>query len=99
MIRRPPRSTLFPYTTLFRSLAARDLLALDAGIRRPADQRMDRGARRALHAEALRQCPPREQQNGHCGQQANEAVNADHVESSIPMRGVRRARSNNLVAI
>src|SRR5439155_25785323 len=29
MIRRPPRSTLFPYTTLFRSPAA--LLALDAG--------------------------------------------------------------------
>src|SRR2546427_3997749 len=27
MIRRPPRSTLFPYTTLFRSLEA----ALDAG--------------------------------------------------------------------
>src|SRR2546430_10194415 len=29
MIRRPPRSTLFPYTTLFRSLAQVDLL-LDA---------------------------------------------------------------------
>src|SRR5256886_14493813 len=26
MIRRPPRSTLFPYTTLFRSMVARDLL-------------------------------------------------------------------------
>src|SRR3712207_7075598 len=26
MIRRPPRSTLFPYTTLFRSLAPRRLL-------------------------------------------------------------------------
>src|SRR3712207_7884333 len=25
MIRRPPRSTLFPYTTLFRSLFSRDL--------------------------------------------------------------------------
>src|SRR5688572_32121943 len=25
MIRRPPRSTLFPYTTLFRSLGLRDL--------------------------------------------------------------------------
>src|SRR2546425_199875 len=25
MIRRPPRSTLFPYTTLFRSLAPRDV--------------------------------------------------------------------------
>src|SRR2546428_7257410 len=29
MIRRPPRSTLFPYTTLFRSLGLR-LLCLDA---------------------------------------------------------------------
>src|SRR2546430_11464417 len=27
MIRRPPRSTLFPYTTLFRSLGRRELLA------------------------------------------------------------------------
>src|SRR2546426_6679086 len=27
MIRRPPRSTLFPYTTLFRSLALRHLAA------------------------------------------------------------------------
>src|SRR5689334_24536703 len=30
MIRRPPRSTLFPYTTLFRSMTAR-LAAHDAG--------------------------------------------------------------------
>src|SRR2546430_8170641 len=27
MIRRPPRSTLFPYTTLFRSAPSRDALA------------------------------------------------------------------------
>src|SRR5256885_13929935 len=27
MIRRPPRSTLFPYTTLFRSRAQRELIA------------------------------------------------------------------------
>src|SRR5258708_17953002 len=33
MIRRPPRSTLFPYTTLFRSaLPGVDLGALDAGL-------------------------------------------------------------------
>src|SRR5256886_9583073 len=32
MIRRPPRSTLFPYTTLFRSRAI--LVALASGIRR-----------------------------------------------------------------
>src|SRR3712207_9134707 len=28
MIRRPPRSTLFPYTTLFRSIAGMSLLVL-----------------------------------------------------------------------
>src|SRR2546422_7276593 len=39
MIRRPPRSTLFPYTTLFRSTTAMYLLAfldLLASDRRPA---------------------------------------------------------------
>src|SRR3712207_8824296 len=30
MIRRPPRSTLFPYTTLFRSDDAQDVRAVDA---------------------------------------------------------------------
>src|SRR3712207_8910756 len=30
MIRRPPRSTLFPYTTLFRSSVYRDIAALQA---------------------------------------------------------------------
>ena len=29
MIRRPPRSTLFPYTTLFRSTAFNDVEATD----------------------------------------------------------------------
>src|SRR5260221_4068845 len=30
MIRRPPRSTLFPYTTLFRSLAIKDKIIVGA---------------------------------------------------------------------
>src|SRR2546430_11471481 len=37
MIRRPPRSTLFPYTTLFRSVELR------------ADARVPRGPKRHLH--------------------------------------------------
>src|SRR3712207_7435675 len=36
MIRRPPRSTLFPYTTLFRSRAAGDAADLDAERAHPA---------------------------------------------------------------
>src|SRR3989449_6681461 len=37
MIRRPPRSTLFPYTTLFRSLDGLRVLLVDdeEGVRRP----------------------------------------------------------------
>src|SRR5260370_2236732 len=47
MIRRPPRSTLFPYTTLFRS---RDRGRLFSGI---ADQQeADRGARSARYPSA-----------------------------------------------
>src|SRR2546430_12848917 len=35
MIRRPPRSTLFPYTTLFRSLRLREPFKHVASFRRP----------------------------------------------------------------
>src|SRR5256884_6175258 len=40
MIRRPPRSTLFPYTTLFRSLLLLGILAFpaSAAIRAPSEQ-------------------------------------------------------------
>src|SRR3989454_5674169 len=64
MIRRPPRSTLFPYTTLFRSRAELGERKCDAslGLRRgggaspamvgasPAPGRPVAGARRDLHA-------------------------------------------------
>src|SRR2546426_12116460 len=55
MIRRPPRSTLFPYTTLFRSDVAEPLrrpCAVPARRGRAAQQRLD--AREQLqHAERL----------------------------------------------
>src|SRR2546421_3822611 len=45
MIRRPPRSTLFPYTTLFRSHRR--------GVRGAGDERLG-GARARLHPARLR---------------------------------------------
>src|SRR2546426_4424772 len=48
MIRRPPRSTLFPYTTLFRSLELRIRLG-GADLIVPLDA--ERNARRALRSE------------------------------------------------
>src|SRR3712207_8958208 len=40
MIRRPPRSTLFPYTTLFRSREPRKGEGACGGARRPAARRI-----------------------------------------------------------
>src|SRR5258708_11105146 len=37
MIRRPPRSTLFPYTTLFRSLCGRNAVQIAARRPQPLD--------------------------------------------------------------
>src|SRR3990167_5489466 len=42
MIRRPPRSTLFPYTTLFRSPAGRLRAAVGPGTREPSQGRLHR---------------------------------------------------------
>src|SRR2546429_4626978 len=48
MIRRPPRSTLFPYTTLFRSYIGR---SRDRSPRKPAPCRRPTSAREAPRSE------------------------------------------------
>src|SRR3712207_7621492 len=64
MIRRPPRSTLFPYTTLFRSHVERGaralLLQTPEGLQPSGGVRSARGtaaAKRAANSSALRACP------------------------------------------
>src|SRR2546426_8596682 len=47
MIRRPPRSTLFPYTTLFRSRGTRDRRRAVPGARRRRARRGHPGGRRS----------------------------------------------------
>src|SRR2546422_4645528 len=51
MIRRPPRSTLFPYTTLFRSRIAAAVMRQRKAER--LGRLQDRGVRRDLPAQAL----------------------------------------------
>src|SRR5258708_30847710 len=48
MIRRPPRSTLFPYTTLFRSLGKQCFRAIDREVRGQRFQLQARGAFRGF---------------------------------------------------
>src|SRR5258708_26713827 len=51
MIRRPPRSTLFPYTTLFRSLVIHNLADLNQRTARMVAQIAD-NAERIVHLNA-----------------------------------------------
>src|SRR3712207_7115360 len=54
MIRRPPRSTLFPYTTLFRSVVgAEDLLALER-LPDPGEELLHRAAHGGVGHALLR---------------------------------------------
>src|SRR5258707_7462101 len=54
MIRRPPRSTLFPYTTLFRSLVF-DPCVLDRLPRERGDDRQDEQGLREDHGGSRKQ--------------------------------------------
>src|SRR2546429_4879486 len=54
MIRRPPRSTLFPYTTLFRSLTLPSVKLISSGLILPSSGAIfSATARRALMAASL----------------------------------------------
>src|SRR3712207_6952805 len=60
MIRRPPRSTLFPYTTLFRS-RRRARPQAEACWEAPIRRRAESGARRAQRATYI--CPGRSEEH------------------------------------
>src|SRR2546422_1469062 len=60
MIRRPPRSTLFPYTTLFRSRGI-ELVGVHEAEDSPVPDRHD--ARGAQHAEPAAQHPFRSEEH------------------------------------
>src|SRR5258708_16473193 len=91
MIRRPPRSTLFPYTTLFRSVSA-----LPPGLRSayPACSRLPcpaprppaltpaRTQTRVPGAHLSRQLPCR---NGRSEEHTSELQSPNHLVSRLPL--------------
>src|SRR3712207_8038330 len=82
MIRRPPRSTLFPYTTLFRSAAptGADARGLDAGAARAAVTRAERGARSG--AAQLPGADGRRVGGGAAGDRKSTRLNSSHANIS-----------------
>src|SRR3712207_8105258 len=75
MIRRPPRSTLFPYTTLFRSHLRRAVLA-DRDARVRTGQAQVRAADRRHADEVVR---PREERRERRGERLPAARSEEHT--------------------
>src|SRR2546422_1716475 len=90
MIRRPPRSTLFPYTTLFRS----------------ADRRRSRSRRRDGRSRRGRRpgCPPREgttrgRPRGCARDRKSTRLNSSHGYISYAVFCLKKKKKNIIVDI
>src|SRR5258705_4275196 len=81
MIRRPPRSTLFPYTTLFRSLAiVRHLAELHGGTVMAANREVAPGAIFTI-------CLPRE------GDRKSTRLNSSHLGISYAVFCLKKKKN------
>src|SRR5258705_2666910 len=102
MIRRPPRSTLFPYTTLFRSSraagtsASARLAALAPFLRTdgPQPPKSNRSQMTPPHA-------PAPQPGDNCPQQVDECETACHetrrdIDLPLPVEGIEPSGSERL---
>src|ERR1039457_2434756 len=92
MIRRPPRSTLFPYTTLFRSSAFADC-ARESRIatitRLPRTPVVETNAPPPIRPTSVRQCPIRDRRNAAVG-----IGNASRARLIQRARGQRNSRTH-----
>src|SRR2546430_13474466 len=79
MIRRPPRSTLFPYTTLFRSLLAPTLWAT---LLTHLNRTFDLSAIRAGQGEFTVECNPETVTPALSGDRKSTRLNSSHSQIS-----------------
>src|SRR5437667_7331013 len=80
MIRRPPRSTLFPYTTLFRSLAV-TVPSRPGGVRRNLDPRR-RGCPRVVSTIEAQEERPVCHRRRHLQDRKSTRLNSSHITIS-----------------
>src|SRR2546427_1463572 len=98
MIRRPPRSTLFPYTTLFRSLPAfhRRPKVIEGGLRlaayvlkfvtRPSHIAIPRGALHVLQQRG---------QTARAEDRKSTRLNSSHSQISYAVFCLKKKKTNN----
>src|SRR2546426_294627 len=89
MIRRPPRSTLFPYTTLFRSLAARPRLVDLLGCGRFLEEPLP--LRTALCTDAISLARRLRRQD-----RKSTRLNSSHLVISYAVFCLKKKKTNDL---
>src|SRR5258708_11687386 len=77
MIRRPPRSTLFPYTTLFRSRNPRIPLGTGRPRRRQQSRHHEQSAKTLFHVHDVP--PSRQFPNNRSEEHTSELQSPDHL--------------------
>src|SRR2546430_9290363 len=92
MIRRPPRSTLFPYTTLFRSNSTADAVAMGNGVER-GDLRGATVRRRALF------CPVALWGNETSADRKSTRLNSSHSQISYAVFCLKKKRKQCLTSL
>src|SRR2546426_3544912 len=80
MIRRPPRSTLFPYTTLFRSLRQRTRRGGEVGV---SDDAVDQPERQRLGRRHHACAPDELQRLGRSDQTGEEEARSEEHTSEL----------------
>src|SRR5690242_21211661 len=88
MIRRPPRSTLFPYTTLFRSLRG------VAARLRQTEQTARSTADRSTQGTADRE-PESGTTGGHLQDRKSTRLNSSHMSISYAVFCLKKKKKNN----
>src|SRR3712207_8131310 len=100
MIRRPPRSTLFPYTTLFRSRVPGGRQGRDRLHRRRRGPEVRRGTRRsarpAVHRGRRRRRLLRRQGDPHERDRKSTRLNSSHANISYAVFCLKTKRTSTL---
>src|SRR3712207_7912470 len=91
MIRRPPRSTLFPYTTLFRSLG--DVL-VDSGTPQNAKRLLGELAGRTVRAHALTHA-----HSDHAGDRKSTRLNSSHANISYAVFCLKKKKQPSQLSL
>src|SRR5258708_28479989 len=95
MIRRPPRSTLFPYTTLFRSLVRRGARASASQLR--AALRREQAREHLRHGHGIRGAQP-PQLPAHQRDRKSTRLNSSHQIISYAVFCLKKKKTTSHIA-